>query len=265
MQDKALEWQTDIWDRMSRFYEHEIDVRFASIVDAVLAYATLSPGDRVLDLGTGTGSVALRAAAAVTPGGHVTGVDISADMLAVASRRAADRHLHNVEFLEGQAEAVPVDDRTMDVVLASLSLMFVLDRAAAAREITRVLKRPGGRFVAAVWAGPDDCDIVQFQSIAGKFAAPPAKGAGPGSMADADEFVGQLADAGIDVRVERQEHIFEFTDFDSAWNVLAGVTAAQLAPDVQEAAKQAVRDRMWTDAGSPRRFRNLTQFIIGRT
>ena len=55
----------------------------------------------------------------------------------------------------------------MDVLLASLSLMYAIDRAATARECARVL-RPGGRFVAAVWAGPEQCDIVRFQALAGQ-------------------------------------------------------------------------------------------------
>ena len=103
-----------------------------------------------MDLGTGTGSVALRAAPLVGEG-EVTGVDISADMLAVAKRRAAKLGVGGVMFREGGAEAIPAEDGSFDVVLACLCLMFVIDRAAAAREFARVL-RPGGRFVAAVWA-----------------------------------------------------------------------------------------------------------------
>ena len=57
----------------------------------------------------------------------------------------------NAEFREGRAEAIPSDDGSADVVLTSLSLMGAIDRAAAAREIARVL-RPGGPFAAAVWA-----------------------------------------------------------------------------------------------------------------
>ena len=69
--------------------------------------------------------------------------------------------MENVRFREGRAEAIPAEDGAVHVVLASLSLMYAVDRAAAAREIARVL-RPGGRLVAAVWSGPEQCDIVLF-------------------------------------------------------------------------------------------------------
>ena len=58
--------------------------------------------------------------------------------------------------------------------------------------------------------------------------------------------------------------VFEFDDFASAWDVLAGVTAARLKPERAEQAKAAVRAMMWPSGDGPRRFRNETQFIIGR-
>ena len=121
--------------------------------------------------------------------GKVTAVDISGEMLARVRVGAQARDLSNIVSAEGRGEAIPVPDQSHDAVLASLSLMYVIDRAAAAREIARVL-RPGGRFVAAVWAGADQTDIVQFQQIAGSFApAPPVEGVGPGALADATQFI----------------------------------------------------------------------------
>ncbi len=70
--------------------------------------------------------------------------------------------------------------------------------------------------------------------------------------------------SGIQAQVEGQLLNFKFDDFDSAWDVLAGVTTASLAPDVQEQAKNAVRDLMWNDVTGPRSFQNKTQFITGR-
>ena len=142
--DQGLEWQIGVWDRISELYAQEVDRRFVPVVEAVIARAALKPGERVLDLGTGTGSVAVHAAAVVGPDGSVIGNDISCDMLLLAKRRVTDLGLKNVEFREGRAEAIPAEDSTFDAVLASLSLMYVVDRAAAAREIARVL-RPGGR------------------------------------------------------------------------------------------------------------------------
>ena len=260
---EALVWQTGVWDRISDVYVREIDRRFGPVVDGVVARAALRSDQRVLDLGTGTGAVAERAAALVGPSGRVLGVDISPEMLARARRRVTTRGLTNVAFREGRAEALPVEDAAYDAVLASLSLMYVIDRAAAAREIARVL-RPGGRLVAAVWAGPEGCDIVRFQQTAGRFAPPPpVPGVGPGALADPTAFLEQLAAAGLPARVETETLGFDFEDFTSAWDVLAGVTAAQLAPERREEAKRAVLAAMYPQGDGPRRFRNLTQFIIG--
>jgi ubiquinone/menaquinone biosynthesis C-methylase UbiE len=168
----GLAWQLGVWNRISDIYLREIDQRFTPVVDRVVARASLTAGQHILDLGTGTGAVAERAAQVVGPQGHVVGVDISPDMLALAQQRVASGGLTNVRLCEGRAESLPAEDAAFDVVLASLSLMYVLDRAAAAREIARVL-RPQGRLVAAVWAGPEQCDIVLFQQTAGRFAGPP--------------------------------------------------------------------------------------------
>jgi enediyne biosynthesis protein CalE5 len=259
---EGLAWQISVWDRMVPVYVREIDKRFGPNVERVIKRADLKPGQHVLDLGTGTGSVALRAAEAVAPNGRITALDISPDMLAIARQRAASAEA-NVTFVEGRAEAIPADAESIDAVLASLSLMYVIDREAAAREIARVL-RPGGRLVGAVWAGPERADIVLLQQTAGSFAPePPVPGVGPGALGDPASFLAQLADAGLKAHVETETLEFAFDDFASAWDVLAGVTASQLEPERAEAAKAAVRKTMWPNGDGWRRFRNETHFIIG--
>jgi hypothetical protein len=91
--------------------------------------------------------------------------------------------------------------------------MYVIDRAAAAREIARVL-RPGGRSVTAVWGGPEHADIVRFQQTAGSLAPkPPVPGVGPGALADPAEFLAQLESAGIRASLEVETTSFAFTAF----------------------------------------------------
>ncbi len=248
---------------MSEIYVREIDRRFAPVVEALVGRADLRTGEQVLDLGTGTGAVAQRAAAIVGPSGHVVGVDISPEMLALARRSADSRSLANLTLLEGRAETIPTEDGAFDVVLACLSIMYVIDREAATRQIGRVLK-PRGRFVAAVWAGSEQCDIVLFQQTAGRFAGPPpVPGVGPGALADPSGFIELLGAAGIRARVEIQTFGFDFPDFSSAWDVLAGVTTAQLSPERQREAKDAVLAALYPHGDGPRRFRNVTQFIVG--
>jgi SAM-dependent methyltransferase len=261
--EKGLAWQTGVWDKISDLYLEEVDQRFVPVIEGVIDRADIRPGESVLDLGTGTGAVALRVASLVGNEGNVIGIDISQEMLGLAAQKAKDLGITNVDFQEGRAESIPAEDSSFDIVLASLSLMYVIDRAAAAREIGRVL-RPGGKFVAAVWAAPDTCDIVLFQQTAGSFAPPPpVTGVGPGAMADPSGFLDQLSQSGVKALVETECLGFEFSDFASAWDVLAGVTTANLAPDVQEQAKNAVRQLMWSNTAESRYFRNTTQFIVG--
>lgn len=260
-QDEGFAWQVGIWDRMAETYVREIDRRFVPVLAAVLERAELSAGQRVLDLGTGTGSLAIEAARLVGPDGQVIATDISPEMREAASRRFAALGLSNAEVVAGRAEALPAEDGSVDVVLASLSLMYVIDRAEAAREIARVL-RPGGRMVAAVWAGPEDADIVRFQQTAGGFAPkPPVPGVGPGALGDPGPFLAQLADAGLAAESSTVTTGFRFDDFATAWEALASVTAAALAPDVQKRAMAAVQELMWPGGDGPRDFANGTHII----
>jgi SAM-dependent methyltransferase len=263
-EQEAFQWQVGVWDRISQLYFREIDPRFAAVVVGTVRRADLRPGERVLDLGTGTAALAVEAARLIGTSGTVTGLDISPDMLALAKQRVAASTHTNIELRQGRAEEIPAGDAAYDVVLASLSLMYVIDRPVAAREVRRVL-RPGGRCVGAVWAAPERCDIVRFQQTAGKFAPPPpVPGVGPGALADPTTFLEQLARVGIDTRVETEELGFDFDNFELAWEVLAGVTTAKLAPERRQEAKAAVQAAMWPQGRGPRHFRNFTQFLVGR-
>lgn len=261
-QSEALEWQIGVWDRISHLYLQEVDRRFVPVIRHTVQRADPQPGQSILDLGTGTGAVAIVLSPIVGASGSITALDLSPDMITIADERISALGITNVRLVEGRAEEIPAEDAEFDSIVASLSLMYAIDRAAAARECARVL-RPGGRLVATVWGGPDEADIVRFQTTAGSFAPPPpAPGVGPGALADAAPFLTQLADAGIDARVEAETTEFEFPTFEQAWDVLAGVTTAQLSPERREEAQAAVRARMWPHEG-PRTFTNKTQFIVG--
>ncbi len=104
----------------------------------------LAPGERVLDVGCGAGMDALVAAQMVGAEGRVTGIDMTAEMLAKARANAAAMGATNVEFVEGEAEDLPFADATFDVVTSNGVIDLVPDKDAVFTEIFRVL-RPGGR------------------------------------------------------------------------------------------------------------------------
>jgi SAM-dependent methyltransferase len=104
----------------------------------------LLPGEHVVDVGCGAGLDSMIAARMVGSEGRVVGVDMTPAMLAKARASAAEMGIANLTVREGYAEALPVPDGWADVVISNGVLNLVPDKAAALREIARVLK-PGGR------------------------------------------------------------------------------------------------------------------------
>ena len=118
----------------------------------------LEPGERVVDVGSGAGFDSFFAAHAVTPTGAVVGVDMTAEMLIKSRGTAAQLRLTNVEFREGYAETLPVDDGWADVVISNGVINLCADKRTVFAEIRRVL-RPGG--------------VLQFADIANGRSVPP--------------------------------------------------------------------------------------------
>jgi arsenite methyltransferase len=116
---------------------------FAGVANP-FALGGLEPGEVVLDLGSGAGSDSLVAAQMVGPEGRVTGVDMTPEMLAKAKAAAVEMNATNVEFVAGEAEGLPFEDESFDVVISNGVIDLIPDKDAVFSEIQRVL-RPGGR------------------------------------------------------------------------------------------------------------------------
>jgi SAM-dependent methyltransferase len=122
--------------------EHAVE-SFAGVGNP-FALGALESGQRVVDVGSGSGFDSVIAAGQVGPDGRVVGVDMTAEMLARARRSAARLGLGQVEYREGLAEELPVPDGWADVVISNGVINLCADKAAVFAEIARVL-RPGGR------------------------------------------------------------------------------------------------------------------------
>jgi ubiquinone/menaquinone biosynthesis C-methylase UbiE len=143
--DPALEadWdrRCDAWDVICA------SAPFVVLRDAVLAEASITRDQSVIDLGCGTGLLALAAAPAAS---QVLAVDISAPMLRRLAEHAAERDLTNVELVHGDMRRLPLADQSADVVISCYAFHHLVDdgKELAAAEVFRVL-RPGGRLVVA--------------------------------------------------------------------------------------------------------------------
>lgn len=131
------------WNLVAPGYAAEIAKTFSSFAEDALALGMLRPGERVLDVATGPGTLALPAARL---GARVHAIDFSTEMIAELRARARREGIEGIESQVADATALPFEDDTFDAVFSMFALNLVADRGAAFREILRVL-RPGGRAV----------------------------------------------------------------------------------------------------------------------
>ena len=150
----------------------------AEHIDAVpprdlLNRLAIAPGDDVLDVATGTGNVALRAAAA---GARVVGLDLTPELFATALRREAEYRV-TVEWIEGDAENLPFAEATFDHVLSVFGVQFAPQHEVAAAELARV-SRPGGHVGLVNWT-PTGLIGELFSIMSGYLPAPPSYASSP--------------------------------------------------------------------------------------
>jgi ubiquinone/menaquinone biosynthesis C-methylase UbiE len=139
----------------------------------LVRFASIDPGDKVLDVGCGTGVVAITAA---RRGGKVCGLDLTPALLEHARQNERIAECGPIEWIEGDAENLPYPDRSFDVVVSQFGHMFAPRADVAIAEMRRVLK-PGGRIAFATW--PPEHFVGRFFAFVGRHSPPPPEGAAP--------------------------------------------------------------------------------------
>lgn len=166
------------------------------------AVADLHPGETVLDLGSGAGADVLISARRVAPDGRAIGLDMTAEMLSLARRNAAEAGVSNVEFLQGYLEEIPLPDAGVDVVISNCVINLAADKPTVLREAARVL-RPGGRFAVSdviADADMDDATRADMQQWTGCIAGALTR----------RQFQQALSDAGfVDVEITETHRVHD--------------------------------------------------------
>jgi SAM-dependent methyltransferase len=165
--------------------------------DQTLRVAKVRPGEKVLDLATGTGITAI---AARERGAKVTAVDLTPELLAVARAKAAAEGFDDIEFREADIEALPFPDASFDVVLSTCGHMFAPDQPKVAAELARVT-RPGGRAVFLAWT--PEGGLGGWFRITNKHFPPPAGVATPFNWGNPDKVRELLGSAFRDLEFTR--------------------------------------------------------------
>ena len=187
------------------------------------ALIDLQPGQTVLDLGSGGGIDVLLSAKRVGPTGKVYGLDMTDDMLALARENQRKAGATNVEFLKGTIEAIPLRDRSVDVIISNCVINLSVDKDAVLREAFRVLK-PGGRFAVSdvVIRGDVPPEIRRSMEL--------WVGCVAGAL-HADEYTSKLKQAGFESVELEPWRVYQIEDA-RAFLAESGIDVDRLAPQV---------------------------------
>jgi ubiquinone/menaquinone biosynthesis C-methylase UbiE len=222
--------------------------------------AGLQPGERVLDVATGTGFAALAAARLVGPAAQVVGIDLAEEMLNQARGKAASEGIKNVEFQLGDAERPEFPDASFAVVLCASAIQFLPDPAGAVREWARLLG-PGGRLLVSAygpaWSAPMDEARARLQTYGVPAGRQPDRRTGDPEMCRS-----LLEEAGlVDIEVTVEQLGYYFPTVDEYWAELmdqvVGALVMRLEPEQREQFKReflaekaasATSEGIWRDA-----------------
>lgn len=204
------------WNSGGKNYE-AISQSFADAIEHCVTRLAPKKDQRVLDVATGTGWAARRAAAR---GAKLTGIDLGIDLIAAAKALAHDNWLW-IDFLAGDAEALPFADASFDAVLSTFGVIFAARPQIAAAELARVCKK-GGRLGLATWPGAGS--VAGFVKVLQPYLPAPPQPAPPSPFDWGDrQKLQQLLGGAFDLKFETGTTVLREVSGAAIWDwVLAG-------------------------------------------
>lgn len=207
-----------IFSRASETYDNVDAPYFTHIGRRLVEVAGIRPGMRVLDVGTGRGAALFPAAEAVGPTGHVTGIDLAADMIRRTTADARARGMRNVDVRVGDAEDPDLADGSLDAILASLVIFFLPDPAHALRRYAELL-RPAGTVALTVFGQSDDTRWKPVGEILKRYTPGDPHDNEPPAVARPAGLRAALEAAGFaDIAVELHREATTFRDKEQWWS-----------------------------------------------
>jgi ubiquinone/menaquinone biosynthesis C-methylase UbiE len=247
------------------------------VSDKLVDLAQIRQGHKVLDIGTGIGEPAVTAARRVGPSGKVVAIDISPQMLAIATERAKDNGLDKIiEFREADAESFSLPFSNFHTIISRWGLMFLPNLSNALASMRQALV-PNGRIAAAVWSTPQKVPFLGLAigtAMKEVAASPPPPGTpGPFNLADTNMLQDKFRQAGFqDVTVHIGNMDFkaasaeEFTSFHQSINAPIKMMIASQTPQRQSEIWNAITEaaRKHADSTGAVTLHNEVIYIAAR-
>ena len=271
--------QREQWDHAAtgwKKWSGWLDSHAGFISERLVELAGVQPGSRVLDVAAGFGEPSLTGARKAGPEGVVVATDISAEMLAYGSERAAEAGVSNIEFMHADASALDFPAESFDAAVSRWGIIFEPDGEGAARRVRGFLK-PGSRMAISSWGPPERSPMIgRPMKAAMEFLdVPPAPPGTPGPLSrPTPEDIGGLLEGGgfSDVQVEDLDLTVEWKSPDEfgvyVREVIAPITKMVEAQpeDVQEEAWKRIADsvRDHSENGGTVRLTNQVLLASGQ-
>lgn len=241
MNDDALSPEARMWGQPGNAYDG-ISFGLSDTISHTVQALWPRPGERILDIGTGTGWAARLAA---WRGADVTGVDIAPGMIAAAEKLSEGLD-PRPSFRLGSAEGLPFEDQRFDGAISTYGVIFSNDPAKAVSEMARVLK-PRGRVALATWADLPDGYIARFFALVGEWSGAPPPPASPFDWGRAD-WLGTTMAERFEIDVREQVTTLYAPDVETVWQEYlngfgpVAATYAALGEDRRDAFRAAFED-----------------------